>query len=554
MENPLAYWALLNEKADRRYERHAFTLEELGRLLAAAEAGPVVHGMTGADRVLLYRTAVETGFRWSELRSLTRTSFYFADDGASVTIAAAYAKNGKEDTLPLRPELAVDLEKRMALFLPTAKAFPGMWVGKGAEMIRVDLEAGGVLARNTDNALTVTDEFGLVYDFHSLRATFATLLNKARVPLATAQRLMRHSDPKLTAGIYTHVLLTDKAEELAKLPKIAAMTQDRHAESTQKTGTDDTPAPVENKDRKRDSFPTNSHGQIRTCVDGEKTVNHPFAEASGSKTPLSPNGKQGVDMWSQLRDSNPGPVLYESTALPLSQVGAANGYRLSCTKIIRRCKRFLQSFNSCSMNVDPPGGFHKMDDILKRAEISVFRSPNLMRASGLGLTFPEISNVTGIQYERRAIGPRRQYSTFIVHFPREFPRRSGFAYAVLPTPVPGPAPHGGRLRRRRPALRRFPRFSRRLRPTPPRIRPGEGKTAPHRPTRSRNHRHCTGKTVQTRGRAHPRPGLLLLLAQSRRSRHGDESRLDIAGRLPHFRTGMADAATLPQRRHDLLRL
>ncbi len=126
MENPLAYWALLNEKADRRYERHAFTLEELGRLLAAAEAGPVVHGMTGADRVLLYRTAVETGFRWSELRSLTRTSFYFADDGASVTIAAAYAKNGKEDTLPLRPELAVDLEKRMALFLPTAKAFPGM--------------------------------------------------------------------------------------------------------------------------------------------------------------------------------------------------------------------------------------------------------------------------------------------------------------------------------------------------------------------------------------------------------------------------------------------
>lgn len=66
------------------------------------------------------------------------------------------------------------------------------------------------------------DGYGKKADFHSLRHTFGTLLNQARVPLATAQRLMRHSDPKLTAGIYTHVLLTDKAEELSKLPKLVA--------------------------------------------------------------------------------------------------------------------------------------------------------------------------------------------------------------------------------------------------------------------------------------------------------------------------------------------
>lgn len=222
-ENPLLQVALLNADTDRRYERHPFTLDELGKLLATAECGSVVNGMAGEDRALLYRTAVETGFRWSELHSLKRSSFDFKAVPATVTIAAAYAKNRKSDTLPLRSELATDLQTRMALFLPEAKAFSGMWKAKGADMIRADLEAGGVLSRN-DNKLIVKDEYGLVYDFHSLRHTFATMLNKAKVPLATAQKLMRHSNPKLTANIYTHILVSDKAEELAKLPVISAKT------------------------------------------------------------------------------------------------------------------------------------------------------------------------------------------------------------------------------------------------------------------------------------------------------------------------------------------
>jgi integrase len=66
LENPLAHIALLNAKADQRLERRALVLSEIGRLLAAAEAGETTHGMTGADRALLYRFALETGFRWSE--------------------------------------------------------------------------------------------------------------------------------------------------------------------------------------------------------------------------------------------------------------------------------------------------------------------------------------------------------------------------------------------------------------------------------------------------------------------------------------------------------
>ena len=54
-------------------------------------------------------------------------------------------------------------------------------------------------------------------DFHSLRATYATLLARVGVNLQTAQALMRHSDPKLTAKTYTKLGITDFAETVRRL-------------------------------------------------------------------------------------------------------------------------------------------------------------------------------------------------------------------------------------------------------------------------------------------------------------------------------------------------
>jgi integrase len=45
--------------------------------------------------------------------------------------------------------------------------------------------------------------------FHDLRATTATLLARAGVQLVIAQRILRHSDPRLTANIYSRVDLAD---------------------------------------------------------------------------------------------------------------------------------------------------------------------------------------------------------------------------------------------------------------------------------------------------------------------------------------------------------
>ncbi|MFN7020705.1 MAG: tyrosine-type recombinase/integrase [Phycisphaerales bacterium] len=57
-------------------------------------------------------------------------------------------------------------------------------------------------------------------DVHALRHTFGTHLSKAGVPLRTAQAAMRHSDPSLTANVYTDPKLLDVAGAVASLPDL----------------------------------------------------------------------------------------------------------------------------------------------------------------------------------------------------------------------------------------------------------------------------------------------------------------------------------------------
>ena len=53
--------------------------------------------------------------------------------------------------------------------------------------------------------------------FHALRHTTATLLLKAGVPLATVQRILRHSDPSITAEVYGHLDLDDMRAGINRL-------------------------------------------------------------------------------------------------------------------------------------------------------------------------------------------------------------------------------------------------------------------------------------------------------------------------------------------------
>ena len=59
---------------------------------------------------------------------------------------------------------------------------------------------------------------GLFADFHSMRHLFITSLERAGIRPKMAQVLARHSDIRLTLGVYTHVELHDQTAAIGALP------------------------------------------------------------------------------------------------------------------------------------------------------------------------------------------------------------------------------------------------------------------------------------------------------------------------------------------------
>ncbi len=105
-DSPLAHLKGQNVKLDRRHDRRALELEELQRLLKAALAGPKHHQMTGQERAMLYKMAVNTALRANELATLAWTSLDLEGPEPAVTVLAGYSKHRREDLVYLPAELA----------------------------------------------------------------------------------------------------------------------------------------------------------------------------------------------------------------------------------------------------------------------------------------------------------------------------------------------------------------------------------------------------------------------------------------------------------------
>ncbi len=232
-ENPLAHLQGVNARMDRRHDRRAMSLDELRWLLDTTGTAAERFGMTGEERAMLYRLAVETGLRAGELRSLMRGSFHLEGDEPSVSIEAAYAKNRRHDTLPLRPDTTAVVVAHLAGKMPTAKVFPMPAGNRVVKMFRADLadgrrawlESHGIAqdrrAAEESNFLSYRDDAGRVADFHALRHTFISNLASGGVHPKTAQRLARHSTITLTMDRYTHLRRDDLAAALNVLPNLS---------------------------------------------------------------------------------------------------------------------------------------------------------------------------------------------------------------------------------------------------------------------------------------------------------------------------------------------
>ena len=239
--SPVSHLEILNVRTDRRHDRRALTEKELRRLIEAAKRGTELFGrdrdgiiawrMTGGDRAMLYRLAVETGLRVGELRSLTPSSFDLDAEVPTVSVLAAYSKHRRDDTLPLLGSTAAQLGEYMMEMDPTERVFKLPPRQGLAEMLRVDLEAAGIPYRDGANQ---------VVDFHALRHTFITNLANGGVHPKTAQVLARHCTITLTMDRYSH---TGRAADAAALGALPDLSADGETELTERPASDETSDP-----------------------------------------------------------------------------------------------------------------------------------------------------------------------------------------------------------------------------------------------------------------------------------------------------------------------
>ena len=224
-------------KSDPRRPRRALTGAELTRLLSVARSRPLADAKTvrrgknkgkavavlsatliakltllGRERALLYKTFILTGLRANELRTLTVRNLDLTTGAETLQLEARNEKNGAGSTLPLRADLAEELREWIGgkKLMPADRLFT-----VPAGLLRIlnrDLEAAGIPKR---------DDRGRTVDVHALRTTFCTLLSATGAAPRTTQQAMRHSDIKLTMGVYTDPRLLDIRGAIEKLPALS---------------------------------------------------------------------------------------------------------------------------------------------------------------------------------------------------------------------------------------------------------------------------------------------------------------------------------------------
>ncbi len=122
--------------------------------------------------------------------------------------------------------------------------------------------------------------------FHDLRHTTATLLLKEGVPMGVVQKILRHSDIKVTEGIYSHLDNEDVKKGLAKMPitgveELAWATPGYHPgrESAQEVAADFAAK----------SLPEKSKGRTS---EGKPSKIRPFLESGRQDSNLRPLGPE----------------------------------------------------------------------------------------------------------------------------------------------------------------------------------------------------------------------------------------------------------------------
>jgi integrase len=271
--NPMRGVTGFNVEEDPRHVRRSLTDDELARLIQAAQNGPMVFDMPGPLRAMAYRVATATGFRVSELRSLTPESFRLSDASPSIHLKASGTKNRKAADQPITSALARDLADWIAGIRPKESVFP--LHHETAKAIRQDLEAAGI-SYETDAGIA---------DFHSLRAYFVSAVVRSGASVKTVQTLARHAKPDTTLKHYAKVDLHDLRGALELIP---SPTTPRRPNTTVETDTER----KQISDRVPHYSPTfgDAEGHEMTHFDGPAGVGKTMISSEDVTQPLNTDG------------------------------------------------------------------------------------------------------------------------------------------------------------------------------------------------------------------------------------------------------------------------
>ena len=218
----------------QRYRRRALTEKEVGAFLRAAEGddrdtaarwrsdgggkGDHRRSATRVPQAPMWRAFVETGARWSEL---TRVRWMDVDrKRRTLMLRAENTKSRRQRVLPLGKgmlEVLGELRRlhRRILHRPVGELDPVFRTPEAACWGRPTNNAMRIFNRLLARAkIERVDGDGRKIDIHALRHTFGSRLARHGAGLVQVQRLMGHSDPKLTAQVYTHLDVEDLRKAL----------------------------------------------------------------------------------------------------------------------------------------------------------------------------------------------------------------------------------------------------------------------------------------------------------------------------------------------------
>lgn len=178
--NPLEGLREFDKSVSPKNFRRAFTLEEVGSLLAA----------TPEPRNLIYRLALVSGFRASEIKSLRVGNLDV--EARTILLRAEDAKDRREAACALPADLAEALGRHVEGSEADRELFPDWDHNHAADQITADMKGAGIEKRT----------FHGKADFHSLRTTHVNLGIELGFDVKTAQALARHKSPHLTMNVY----------------------------------------------------------------------------------------------------------------------------------------------------------------------------------------------------------------------------------------------------------------------------------------------------------------------------------------------------------------